>query len=139
MTVVLVGNVEIIASGKELSTPVGKETIENMQTVALQVTPEEASLLSLGRMEGTLSLTLRNSSDRGKAEGHMVKRGDFLRRIGVIPVEPVAVNPPKTDESQPVAAVKPKENKDLTAFTGTIEILRGTQRGRYYVTPTGVR
>jgi pilus assembly protein CpaB len=139
MTVVLVGNVEIIASGKELSTPVGKENIENMQSVTLQVTPEEASLLSLGRQEGTLSLTLRNSADRGEAQGHIVKRGDFLRRIGVIPAEPVAKEQPKQEASQPIAAVKPKEPKELTAFTGTIEILRGTHRGRYYVTPTGVR
>jgi pilus assembly protein CpaB len=140
LTVVLVSDVEIIAAGKELSPPAGKEYIEDMPSVTLQVTPQQASLLELGRTEGTLSMTLRNNSDHADAKDHMVKRIDFLRRIGVVPPEAPAEKKQAKPAAKVAEAPKPKiELASAEPFTGSIDILRGTHRGRYNITIPGAR
>ena len=140
LTVVLVSDVEIIAAGKELSPPIGKEYIEDMPSVTLQVTPQQASLLELGRTEGTLSMTLRNNSDHADATDHMVKRIDFLRRIGVVPPEAPAEKKQAKPAAKVAEAPKPKiELASAEPFTGSIDILRGTHRGRYNITIPGAR
>jgi pilus assembly protein CpaB len=129
-TVVLVSDVEIIASGKDLAPPIGKERIEDLLSVTLQVTEEQALSLSMARTEGTLSLALRNSSDHAVATSKVFKRIDFLRRHGLAPPEM------KQPQGEPV---KQQEVPLLAAeeFTGTIEILRGSQRDRYVVKAFG--
>lgn len=133
-TVVLVGDVEIIASGKELAPPIGKERIDDLLSVTLQVTEEQALSLAMARTEGTLSLALRNSSDHSTATGQVFKRIDFLRRHGLAPPAAVA------EKEQPEGKPGKKPNVKLAAaeeFTGTIEFLRGSQRDRYMVKAFG--
>lgn len=59
--------VEILAVDQKLDAPSGNP-VEQLRSVTLLVTPEQASLLDLGHNMGTLALSLRNPSDISEAD-----------------------------------------------------------------------
>jgi len=59
--------VEILAVDQKLDAPTGNP-VEQLRSVTLLVTPEQASLLDLGHNMGTLALSLRNPADISEAD-----------------------------------------------------------------------
>jgi pilus assembly protein CpaB len=59
----LLQNVEVLAIGQHTDAPVDNKMDENVRSVTVLVTPDQAALLELGQTKGTLHLTLRNLKD----------------------------------------------------------------------------
>jgi len=75
----LLQNVEIIAAGTRLNTtrdPSGK--VEEVRSVTLHVTPEQAEKLTLAQSVGTLTLALRNDLDTGYADTNVISTQELM-------------------------------------------------------------
>lgn len=122
--------VEILAVDQRLDAPT-ENRVEQLRSVTLLVTPEEAALLDLGHNMGTLALSLRNPSDTMKAETKPATV-NVLRFTQKDPAEELPnlladATPPEPHVVQkPV--VKKKRPRPLQTYT-----LRGRSTGRILV------
>ncbi|HTH17656.1 MAG TPA: Flp pilus assembly protein CpaB, partial [Magnetospirillum sp.] len=74
-TAVLLQNVKVLAIDQKANEHEGKPSIA--KAVTLEVTPEEAQKLALGRTIGTLSLALRNFTDPQPVNSRMISIADL--------------------------------------------------------------
>lgn len=128
-------NVVVLSAGQVLQ-PEPKGQVINAQVVTLQVTPEQAEILTLTSGEGRIQLVLRNSSDtkveltpgarltavygsvERPASTTLTHAGDKIRARPPAPVMPAPVTPP------PVLLPAPPP----PARQRTVEIIRGVLR-----------
>jgi pilus assembly protein CpaB len=116
--------VEVLAVGPELEAP-AENRVNDVQSVTLLVTPDQANKLDLGQGVGTLSLSLRNPTDTADARPKPVTVEDFMRdRYG----EPDRVVP--EDEKNETPAAEPEEPE---AEIRQIVTLRAGNRGSVMV------
>ncbi len=100
----LLQDVKILAVDKNVNQPASnKVSPEEARFVTVEVTPEDALKLQLGQNRGTLGLTLRNPSDKG-------------RELASI-APPVAPPPPKPPEAPEVRSLASKIKPGMRAFT----------------------
>jgi pilus assembly protein CpaB len=121
-TVTLLQNVEILAIEQRVVAPAESKFDPNqLKSVTLLVTPQEAARLTLGQSRGKLCLTLRNHSDTDQADtqpvhlGHLL--GDLLRE-----------QPKEKEPVKPAAAETPAPPAQLQ-----IRTVRGVHEGTVLV------
>lgn len=110
LSVLLLSNMKIIASGKTLQAPAGNR-VEQLQSVTLEVTDKQAALLNLAIKEGNLTLALRNSADKEPADpSDAVATRKQLRTLMYqgLPKRRLAARQPKA-AAGPVAAPRPDQ------------------------------
>jgi pilus assembly protein CpaB len=142
-TTTLLQNVEILAVDQEVEAPAkNKVDSNNLRSVTLLVTPNQAAKLSLGQNKGTLHLTLRNPKDELAANVRPTTVND-IQFLSEAPTRPwdervkdlieamgaaMAKRPPPPTPAEP--AVTPKK---------TIRTIRGSSEGMVVLTPTDAR
>jgi len=115
-TITLLQAVEILAVDQQVDAPAGNKVDANqMHSVTLLVTPEQAVKLTLGQNKGTLHLALRPEDDTDPTPPRRVTLAD----IGLMPEPPREAKQP--DAAPPPAPVPPPPAR--------IRTLRGTQGG----------
>jgi len=118
-TTTLLQNVEILAVDQKVEAPAeNKVDTNNLRSVTLLVTPDQAAKLSLGQSKGTLHLTLRNPKDELAANVRPTTVNDIQFRSEPPPAAPPPPEPPVT----------PKK---------TIRTIRGSREGMVVLTPAG--
>lgn len=127
--------VEILAVDQRLDAPT-ENRVEQLRSVTLLVTPEQAGLLDLGHNTGTLSLALRNPSDVAKAETKPATvNGLRFTQKDPEPAEELPDLSLLADATPPIPhvvrkpVVKKKRPKPLQTYT-----LHGRSSGRIMVT-----
>lgn len=140
ITSTLLQNVEILAVDQKIDAPVDNRVDPNqLRSVTLLVTPEQAAKLDLGQNKGTLHLTLRNPEDKRHAdarpatlsglEGYQENAWDE-RAKGVLEAlgKALAQGPRPPVQVQPVPAPPaPEPAPEPAPAARTIRIYRGTQ------------
>lgn len=126
-TITLLQAVEILAVDQQLEAPAdNKANTNELRSVTLLVTPDQAALLGLGQSAGQLTLSLRNPEDREEAE----TRPATLAGIGpntFIPEKTPKESPSQLSRTQAPSTHK-KEPEDFPVMT-----LRGSQWGEVLV------
>jgi pilus assembly protein CpaB len=142
-TTTLLQNVEILAVDQKVEAPAdNKVDTNNLRSVTLLVTPNQAAKLSLGQNKGTLHLTLRNPKDHLAATVRPTTVNDiqFLSEAPARPWDERAKDvikawgealakrplPPAPRAAEP--AVTPKKS---------IRTIRGSSEGMVLLTPNG--
>jgi pilus assembly protein CpaB len=140
-TTTLLQNVEILAVDQKVDAPAeNKVDSNNLRSVTLLVTPNQAAKLSLGQSKGSLHLTLRNPKDLLAANVRPTTVNDiqFLSEAPARPWDERAKDlikawgealakrplPPPSPTAQPVVTAKK-----------TIRTIRGSSEGMVSLTP----
>jgi len=119
LTVTLLQDVEILAVDQRVEAPADNKVDANqLRSVTLLVTPNEAAKLDLGQNKGTLHLSLRNPEDTVRAP----TRKATLVEIGLLEEKPVE---PDKSAGEPSLPPPPLE----------ILAVRGTQQEVIYLRP----
>jgi pilus assembly protein CpaB len=120
-TITLLQAIQVLAVNSRLGSAEdereeGQDGIRHQPSVTLALTPEEVTRLAHANAEGAVTLTLRNDIDVTQQKTNPVHANTLIGRVEkpAVPVAPVKKAPPKP-EPKPV--------------DGTIEIIKGTQKG----------
>jgi pilus assembly protein CpaB len=126
-TTTLLQNVEILAVDQKIQAPAENKVDTNqLRSVTLLVTPQQANMLDLGQNKGTLHLALRNMDDRADSRTHPATLADLQfhqeppwdqRAMAVLaalgkalaqrkPEPPPAAAPPKAPDPPPTVFVR---------------------------------
>jgi pilus assembly protein CpaB len=139
ITTTLLQNLEILAVDQRIDAPVDNKVDPNqLRSVTLLVTPEQAKKLDLGQNKGTLHLSLRNPDDHRRAEGRPATLAGLegyqeapwdVRAKGVIDSlgKVLALRPPVEARPAPAESAQPTEIADPAPAPRAIRIYRGTQ------------
>lgn len=127
--------VEILAVDDQLEAPTGNRMdSQQLRSVTLLVTPDQASLLDLGQNMGTLSLSLRNPDDVAEAatEPATVNVLRYTQRLPVPDLDgdatPAEVQPEPLESSQ-----RADEIAEARPRIAQVRTLRGRHAGRILV------
>lgn len=121
---IILQSVKVLASGKRIEHRQDGEATE-VNTVTLQVTPDQAEVLALASNAGKLQLVMRNTVDQDQIQTAGVDTpalfgGDFIRRgrigVGAAQAEP---RPAKQQASKPAPPPPPQ---------AVVEVIRGSER-----------
>ena len=125
-TTTLLQSVEILAVNQNLDAPAENKTNPNdLQSVTLLVTPDQAALLDLGQNLGVLTLSLRNPEDKTEADTRPAVLADVRYR---------QEKPVELPDALKGLLPEPKEEMKKEPETFQIVTLRGSQRGNVQVT-----
>jgi pilus assembly protein CpaB len=144
-TTTLLQNVEILAVDQRMEAPAeNKVKAEDLRSVTLLVTPNQAAKLDLGQSKGTLHLTLRNPEDELAAgvrpatfndiQFYQEKPWDQRAKDVLKSFGDALARAPKPTPPPPPAEVKPKPPAQAV-----IRTIRGSQEGAVMVTLPGSR
>jgi pilus assembly protein CpaB len=144
-TITLLENVEILAVDQKVDAPAENRMDANqMRSVTLLVTPEDAAKLTLGQNKGTIHLSLRSSSDAAKVASHpkatvsdLFSRGgswEERARLLLAGLARASVRPP-APKGPPGAAPAPAQPPRLR----TIRTFRGTREGMIHLGPADAK
>ncbi len=129
-TITLLQNLEILAVD-QLTDAADSNLVDSqeLRSVTLLVTPEEAARLDLGQNKGTLRLTLRNpTDDLTEHVNPITLTGLNVNSFDALTTEqlltPERVTPPVVAPDAPLLLIPPKK-----VFTPFLRTLRGTQGG----------
>jgi len=127
-TTTLIQAVEVLAIGGEIEPPPDNKTNpDDLESVTLLVTPDQAKVLDLGQKLGQLSLSLRNPDDDAQVDAAPVTLDD-LRKRGII----LTTSPPEPVEQPTASAIA--ETKDDKPEYRTIRTVRGSHVSSIRVT-----
>jgi len=130
-TTTLLQAVEILAVGNLIDAPAGNQVNSNeVESVTLLVSPEQAARLDLGQAVGQLTLSLRNADDLSESDTQPATLADirFSQMKPQSTTESVAQPPPV-----PQAREEPRHRP-----VPTIRTLRGQDWGEVRLVPAGV-
>lgn len=139
ITTTLLQNLEILAVDQRIDAPVDNKVDPNqLRSVTLLVTPEQAKKLDLGQNKGTLHLSLRNPDDHRRAEGRPATLAGLegyqeapwdVRAKGVIDSlgKVLALRPPVEARPAPAESAQPTEIAEPAPAPRALRIYRGTQ------------
>jgi len=102
-TEILLQNVKVLGIDQEASER--KEKAAVAKAVTLEVTPEEAQKLALGRMVGTLSLSLRNFVNPNAVDSHAVSVAD----LSPAKAKPTPIERAKASARRTIAVIRGTE------------------------------
>ncbi len=131
-TILLLQNAEILAVHTNVDSPANNKIDPNeVRSVTLQVSPDDAAKLDLGQNSGTLHLSLRNPTDSGDSQVKPALLADLAGGAGKVakpsPAPVVAAPPPP-----PAPPVPPPPAFDEVVLP--VRTLRGTAMGTDRVT-----
>jgi pilus assembly protein CpaB len=148
-TTTLLQNVEILAVDQRMDAPAeNKVKAEDLRSVTLLVTPDQAAKLDLGQNKGTLHLTLRNPEDDLAAKVRPATMNDiqFLQEPPARPWDERAKDviksfgealaksrTPQSSPPPPAAVPKPKAPPEVI-----IRTIRGNHEGSVKITLPGI-
>jgi pilus assembly protein CpaB len=118
ITVTLVQDVEILAVDQRVDAPAeNKVDVNQLRSVTLLVTPDDAARLDLGQNKGILHLSLRHPEDSQRATA----RRTTMAELGLVEEKPKEPEPEVAPEPPPPVRIR---------------TLRGSQEGGVDVYPT---
>jgi len=116
----------VLAVAQEASRDETKPKVVN--AVTLEVTPDEAEKIDLARSIGTLSLVLRNPTDRNETETAGVHREELLGKETVPPVATAAAASAGAP-ARPVSRVRSvAAPRPVPGSAAGVEVIRGIQK-----------
>jgi pilus assembly protein CpaB len=123
---IILQNVKVLASGKEIEKRADGGAVE-VNTVTLQVTPDQAELLALASNAGKLQLVMRNATDQEPVEtpgaDTQAVFGGARRAVAVAaPPRPAGEEVARKKTPPPTEPPPPKQ-------TVTVEMIKGAERG----------
>lgn len=117
----------VLAVAQDVDRDATKPQVAN--AVTLEVTPEQAELLDLARSVGTLSLVLRNQTERDAADTQGVTKEALLGMRAKAQVAPVAVPMPTVSVPSAAPAAAPRRQAVAAAEVRTcVEVVRAGAR-----------
>jgi pilus assembly protein CpaB len=139
-TTTLLQDIEILAVDQTVEAPAENKVVANdLRSVTLLVTPEQAAKLSLGQSKGTLHLTLRNTKDASPANTRPTTFRD-IQFAGEVPSRPWderardLINAwGEAMAKRAAAAPPPPPRREPPRFT--IRTIRGSAEGMVVVSP----
>ena len=131
---IVLEQIMVLAIAQEASRDDAKPKV--VSAVTLEVTPEQAEKLDLGRSIGTLSLVLRNQGDRLAVATPGMRRTELLGEGGGVAAGAVlSRNAVKKEGAADGAGAGPTLGKTaVPASRRTVEVIRGSTRSNMEVT-----
>lgn len=129
-TMTLLQAVEVLAVDQRLEAPAeNKVDPKGLSSVTLVVTPDQANLLDLGQNMGTLTLSLRNPTDKSDAYAETATLA-LMRSRG----QPPPAETPPLDGDLPLATSVASAPAPVESPPVSIVTWRGGQRSRIWLT-----
>jgi pilus assembly protein CpaB len=139
---IVLQNIKVLASGSELDQRQNGREPENVKSVTLLVTPDQAESLTLSSTEGRLRLALRSTTDQQNASTLGVDKNSLLAGKPARPVPDVSALAATQPTPQAVVKkiIRPAVTAQKTTITNaepasapvapraTVEIFEGTKR-----------
>jgi pilus assembly protein CpaB len=117
MTTTLLQNMEILAVDQRIDAPAENKVDSNqLRSVTLLVTPDQAAKLELGQSKGSLHLTLRNLKDDQPVDAHPARLAELEGYQEPPQAQPVEEAPPP--QAQPVEEAPSPTPKFVTIYRG---------------------
>jgi pilus assembly protein CpaB len=107
---IVLQNIKVLASGQSLDRPRNERDPERVNTVTLQVTPDQAEKLALASTEGKVRLMMRNAVDQGDEQTPGANKRTLLTGERALPVpDPGMLKSERPKPAAPVArAARPR-------------------------------
>jgi pilus assembly protein CpaB len=146
---VVLQNVKVLAAGSSLTQSKDQVDVNNVRTVTLLVTPEQAEALVLSSFDAKLRLIMRNYVDQGEYKTDGKIKRQLVQGMGALPIpesnavdNPRGTAPPRRSAPRPIgmglppmipmntfeAAAKPKPAPTPAPPSHQVEVFEGVKK-----------